>query len=64
MALPEYTHDINFVAPVLPPSPPIYDSFYFDQFNDTLRLYFNQIDEVLRDGTLQQNSEAAAWFFG
>ena len=64
MALPEYTHDVNFVAPVLPPSPQIYDSFYFDQFNDTLRLYFNQIDEVLRDGTLQQNSEAAAWVLG
>ena len=64
MALPEYPHDINFVAPVLPPSPQIYDSFYFDQFNDTLRLYFNQVDEVLRDGTLQQNSEAAAWFLG
>ena len=56
MALPEYTHDINFVAPVLPTSPQIYDSFSFDQFNETLRLSFNQVYEVLSYRTRQQNS--------
>jgi len=59
-----YTHDINFVAPALPYSPQLYDPTYFDKFNDILRVYFNQIDEALRDGNLQKNSESMAWFLG
>jgi hypothetical protein len=59
-----YTHDINFVAPALPYPPQLYYPAYFEVINDILRLYFNQIDEVLRDGTLERNSESMAWFLG
>ena len=59
-----YTHDINFIAPSLPYPSRLYDPAYFEAINDILRLYFNQIDEVLRDGTLEKNSESMAWFLG
>ena len=62
MAAPTYTHNINFSAPALPYASPLYDPTYFNKFNDILRIYFNQLDEALRDGSTQINSESMTWF--
>jgi hypothetical protein len=35
------------VAPRLPTAPPDYEKRYHDQFGDILRLYFNQVDNIL-----------------
>ena len=35
------------VAPRLPTAPPDYEKRYHDQFADVLRLYFNQVDNIL-----------------
>ena len=35
------------VAPRLPTAPPEYEARYHDQFADILRLYFNQVDNIL-----------------
>lgn len=64
MVLPTYTHDVNFIAPSLPYPPQLYDSVYFEAINDMLRVYFNQLDEALRDGSTQRNAESMAWFLG
>jgi hypothetical protein len=37
----------RFVAPALPQASQEYDQKYFDKFNSILRLYFNQIDQLL-----------------
>jgi hypothetical protein len=37
----------RFVAPALPQASQEYDQKYFDKFNSVLRLYFNQIDQLL-----------------
>lgn len=37
----------RFVAPALPNPTPEYDQRYFDKFNSILRLYFNQLDQLL-----------------
>ena len=33
-------------------------------FNNILRLYFNQIDNTLRDTSLADRSDAVGWFVG
>jgi hypothetical protein len=42
------------VAPNLPLAPNEYDRRFVDQFNNVLRLYFNQIDKIL--GQLNANT--------
>jgi hypothetical protein len=37
----------RFVAPALPQASQEYDQKYFDKFNSVLRLYFNQLDQLL-----------------
>jgi hypothetical protein len=37
----------RFVAPALPQASQEYDQKYFDKFNSILRLYFNQLDQLL-----------------
>ena len=37
----------RFVAPALPQATQEYDHRYFDKFNSILRLYFNQLDQLL-----------------
>ena len=37
----------RFVAPALPTPTPTYELQYFQQFNNVLRLYFNQLDQLL-----------------
>tara|TARA_R100001594_G_scaffold29664_3_gene55154 strand:+ start:5368 stop:5556 length:189 start_codon:yes stop_codon:yes gene_type:complete len=57
-----YTHNINFTVPVLPYPTPVYEQEYFNQHNEILRIYFNQLDETLRDGTATETSETLTWF--
>ncbi len=40
---------VSIVAPALPTAPPEYNKGYLDKFNNILRLYFNQIDNALRN---------------
>tara|TARA_R110000787_G_scaffold143183_2_gene256826 strand:- start:207 stop:398 length:192 start_codon:yes stop_codon:yes gene_type:complete len=61
MASPEFT--IDFRAPALPQPLQEYDRAASDQFNNVLRLYFNQLDEALRESAAAHNSsEALIWF--
>lgn len=46
----------RFKAPALPEPVPAYDRTYFDKFNSILRLYFNQLDELLRQIVATTNS--------
>jgi hypothetical protein len=39
----------NFKAPALPLPPVQYDSRYHNQYNNVLRIYFNQLDNLLRE---------------
>jgi len=39
----------NVVAPALPPAPTDYEKGYLDRFSNILRLYFNQLDNALRN---------------
>tara|TARA_Y200000002_G_scaffold320435_1_gene280223 strand:- start:123 stop:311 length:189 start_codon:yes stop_codon:yes gene_type:complete len=60
MASNDYT--VGFVAPALPYPPNEYSAFEFEQFNKVLRLYFNQIDNTLRDRSLADQTDAIGWF--
>ena len=42
-------HIVGFRAPALPYPPVEYRSSEFEEFNKVLRLYFNQLDNALRD---------------
>jgi hypothetical protein len=42
----------------------VYDKESFEQFNNVLRLYFNQIDQALRSSRSTDQAEAAGWFIG
>ena len=46
----------RFKAPALPEPMREYDRTYFDKFNSVLRLYFNQLDELLRQIVATTNS--------
>jgi hypothetical protein len=37
----------RFVAPALPTAPAVYEQRYLDKLNNILRLYFNQLDQLL-----------------
>ena len=52
----QYT--VEFRAPALPYPPTEYSAAEFEQFNKILRLYFNQLDNVLRDTSLADQSDA------
>ena len=60
MASNDYT--VGFVAPALPYPPDEYSAFEFEQFNEVLRLYFNQVDNTLRDRSLANQTDAIGWF--
>jgi|TARA_R100000315_G_scaffold62053_1_gene42102 hypothetical protein len=60
MASNDYT--VGFVAPALPYPPDEYSAFEFEQFNKVLRLYFNQVDNTLRDRSLANQTDAIGWF--
>lgn len=46
------SYDIGFRAPALPYPPTEYNSAVFEQFNNILRLYFNNIDNALRSNMI------------
>tara|TARA_R110000737_G_scaffold343977_1_gene370598 strand:- start:830 stop:1021 length:192 start_codon:yes stop_codon:yes gene_type:complete len=55
---------MNFNAPALPLTSGEYNQMYFDQYNDTLRVYFNQLDGAASKGLAQEYSQSVAWFMG
>jgi hypothetical protein len=58
----QYT--IEFRAPALPYAPTEYNALPFNTLNNILRLYFNQLDNALRDTSLADRSDAVGWFIG
>ena len=60
MASNDYT--VGFKAPAIPYPPKEYTAADFEQFNKVLRLYFNQIDNTLRDRSLANQTDAIGWF--
>ena len=56
----QYT--VQFKAPALPYPPVEYRATDFEEFNKILRIYFNQLDNALRNATLVQQAEATTWF--
>ena len=56
------SHSIGFTAPVLAYAPVEYDMSYFNYHNNSLRLYFNRVDETLRSRDSQEYSESLSWF--
>ena len=56
--------DVKIAAAALPYAPKDYEEVYFNQFNAILRLYFNQLDIVVRDTSPLQKSDAFWWFVG
>lgn len=46
--------NLDFVAPQLPTPPQGYNQQSFEQFNNVLRIYFNQLDQALRDAMAVQ----------
>ena len=55
-------YGIPFRAPVLPRPPDEYSRQDFEKLNNTLRLYFNQLDDALRSDRLVNQGEAMSWF--
>jgi hypothetical protein len=49
MAIDKTSYNIDFKAPVLPDPANEYDVRTFNQLNNTLRLYFNQLDKQAAD---------------
>ena len=64
MAIDKTRYDIDFKAPVLPDPANEYDVRTFNQLNNTLRLYFNQLDKGIRDASVSPAAQATAWFLG
>ena len=62
MAVDNTRYDVPFRAPALPYPPQAYDQQSFEEFNKILRIYFNQLDNALRNATLVQQAEATTWF--
>ena len=55
-------YGVVFRAPPLPMPPETYNKASAVALNNILRLYFNKIDDALRNDTLNLKSEAVAWF--
>ena len=54
---------VGFKAPALPYPSTVYSATGLEEFNKVLRLYFNQVDNALRDVSATQEAEAQIWFF-
>ena len=48
------TNGVNFRAPALPYPPKMYDAQSFEDYNKVLRIYFNQLDNALRNAMAVQ----------
>lgn len=55
-------YNIAFRAPALPIPPVEYNQRHFDEANNVLRLYFNQLDQALRSSRSTDQSESVGWF--
>jgi hypothetical protein len=64
MAVDNTRYDVPFRAPALPYPPQVYDAQSFEAFNNILRIYFNQLDNALRDNTDANRAEAMGWYMG
>ena len=67
MAVDNTRYNVPFRAPALPYPPQVYDQQSFEEFNKVLRIYFNQLDNALRNAALAQQAEATdqqsfTWF--
>jgi len=49
-------YNVPFKAPALPYAPSEYNQQAFEQFNNILRIYFNQLDNALRNAMSSSNS--------
>ena len=58
----ESNYDIGFHAPALPYFPQEYDTQTMEQLTNVLRLYFNQLDNALRNASSTDKADAQAWF--
>ena len=63
MAIDSTRYYVSFIAPVLPEPPQEYDPAQFNQLNNALRLYFNNLDRGIRDASTAPIAEAKGWFF-
>jgi len=54
----------NSIAPRLPNPPKEYTQASFEQFNNVLRIYFNQLDEGVKEAAVSTESQAQVWFLG
>ena len=52
----------RYGAPALPYPPEEYNQQQAEEFNNILRLYFNQIDTTLRNAVITDRAEATGWF--
>jgi hypothetical protein len=59
-----FNTNLDFVSPPLAFAPTEYERSYFNQYNETLRLYFTKVDGTLRDALKQEYAESTAWFMG
>jgi len=62
MAIDITNYNVPFRAPALPYPPQVYDQSSFEEFNKVLRIYFNQLDNALRNDTNALRAEATTWF--
>ena len=62
MAVDTTEYNVSFKAPALPIPPAEYNQAYFNSLNNVLRLYFNQLDQALRNDRLINQTEAMNWF--
>jgi len=54
MAVDNTRYNVPFRAPALPYPPQVYDQESFEEFNKVLRIYFNQLDNALRNAMAVQ----------
>ena len=54
MAGDNTVYNVPFRAPALPYAPQVYNQETFEQFNNVLRIYFNQLDNALRNAMAVQ----------
>ena len=55
-------YNIGFRAPVLHYFPEEYDTQTMEQLTNVLRLYFNQLDNAIRNASSTDKADAQAWF--
>jgi len=63
MAVDTTRYGIDFVAPTLPIAPTQYSQSDFEQFNNVLRVYFDQLDQGIRTASTSPQAETTGWFF-